>query len=172
MGGGNTNVDIRVILGDRRPPRELDDRQLVRRIDVYRDVVGDDRYSMEEREMWRRQMEDDRRYLRRQMIEERGQREARLRSGEMQYNYDIDVEDDYDPGREIPDDVFAAEVEDNEIADVLSAPPRRKIERRYTLDEIEQSPDARNAVARIEIDTVHFGFGEGFLREEEIDKLD
>ena len=27
-------------------------------------------------------------------------------------------------------------------------------------------------MARIEIDTVHFGFGEGFLREEEIDKLD
>ena len=68
--------------------------------------------------------------------------------------------------------MFAAEVEDEEIADVLAAPPRRKVERRYTVEEIERTPAARNAVARIEIDTVHFGFGEGFLREEEIDKLD
>ena len=49
---------------------------------------------------------------------------------------------------------------------------RRKVERRYTVDEIERSSTARDSVARIEIDTVHFGFGEGFLREEEIDKLD
>jgi outer membrane protein OmpA-like peptidoglycan-associated protein len=40
------------------------------------------------------------------------------------------------------------------------------------VEEIERTPAARNAVARIEIDTVNFGFGEGFLREEEIDKLD
>jgi outer membrane protein OmpA-like peptidoglycan-associated protein len=46
------------------------------------------------------------------------------------------------------------------------------VRRKYTVDEIARSPEARDAVARIEIDTVHFGFGEGFLREEEIDKLD
>jgi outer membrane protein OmpA-like peptidoglycan-associated protein len=40
------------------------------------------------------------------------------------------------------------------------------------VEEIARSPEARGAVARIEIDTVNFGFGEGFLREEEIDKLD
>lgn len=166
----NTNTDVRVVLRDRRPPSELDDRELVRRIDIYRGVVADERYDEEERLMWRRQMEEDRRYLRRQMMDERRQREARLRQGEYQFDYDI--EDDYEPGRDVPDDVFAAEVEDAELADVLVAPPRRQIERRYTVDEIERSPQVRDAVARIEIDTVHFGFGEGFLREEEIDKLD
>ena len=166
----NVNVDVRVVLRDRRPPQQLDDMELIRRIDVYRDVVADERYAEEERMMWRQQMEADRRYLRRRMMEERRQREARLRSGEIEFN--IDVEDRYDPGRRVQDDVFAAEVEDDEIADVLSAPPRRQIDRRYTVEEIERSPDARSAVARIEIDTVHFGFGEGFLREEEIDKLD
>jgi outer membrane protein OmpA-like peptidoglycan-associated protein len=59
-----------------------------------------------------------------------------------------------------------------ELADVLAAPPRRRIDRRYSVEEFERSPEARETMARIEIDTVNFGFGEGFLREEEIDKLD
>ena len=170
--GGSTanNTDDRAVLQDRRPPRELDDRELVRRIDVYRDVVADDRYAEAERMMWRRQMEEDRRYLRRQMIDDRRQREAQLRGGGVSLN--INIYDGYEPGYDVPDDLFAAEADDEEIADVLAAPPRRAIERRYTVDDIERYPDARDAMARIEIDTVNFGFGEGYLREEEIDKLD
>jgi len=163
-------VDVRIILNDRRPPDQLGDEDLVRRIDVYRNVVEDGRYDVQQRMFWRQQMDEDRSFLRQRMIAERRQREARLRSGAMQF--DFNVEGRYDPRRAVPDDVFAAEADDSEIADVLSAPPRRDIQRRYSLDDIENSPAARNAVARIEIDTVHFGFGEGFLREEEIDKLD
>ncbi len=166
----NGSVDVRIVLQDRRPPQQLDDRDLVRRIDVYRDAVADDRYDAEQRMMWRQQMEADRRYLRRQMMAERQQREARLRQGD--YQFDYDVQDRYEPGYDVPDDVFAAEADDEELAGVLAAPPRRDIQRRYTVDDIERYPEARNAVARIEIDTVHFGFGEGYLREEEIDKLD
>ncbi len=168
--GGGVNADIHIVLQDRRPPQQLDDRELVRRIDVYRDVVSDDRYDAQQRMMWQRQMDDDRRYLRARMIAERRQREAELRAGDMPFNYD--VQDRYEPGYDVPDDVFAAEAEDDEIAGVLAAPPRRAIDRRYTLDDIERYPQVRDSVARIEIDTVHFGFGEGFLREEEIDKLD
>ena len=51
-------------------------------------------------------------------------------------------------------------------------PPRRKIERRYTVEEIESAPELRDAMPRIEIDTVHFGFSEAFVREEEVDNLD
>jgi outer membrane protein OmpA-like peptidoglycan-associated protein len=170
QGGKGNDGDQRRVLQDRRPPRELDDRELVRRIDVYRDVVADDRYAEEERMMWRRQMEEDRRYLRRQMIDDRRQREAQLRSGGVSLN--INIYDGYEPGYDVPDDLFAAEADDEEIADVLAAPPRRAIDRRYTVDDIERYPDARDAMARIEIDTVNFGFGEGYLREEEIDKLD
>lgn len=168
--GGGFDADIRIVLQDRRPPQQLDDRELVRRIDVYRYVVADDRYDEQQRMMWQRQMDDDRRYLRYRMMQERRQREAQLSAGGSPFNYEI--EDQYDPRRQVPDDVFAAEAEDDEIAGVLAAPPRREIDRRYSLDDIERSPDLRDAVARIEIDTVHFGFGEGFLREEEIDKLD
>lgn len=165
------DVDITIVLGDTRPPDRLRDDELVRRIDVYRDVVVDPRYSEIERERWRRQMERDRMFLRQRMLEERRQREAELRARGDDYN--IDVEDTYMPNRRPPPpSVFAAEVEDDELTDVLAAPPRRQIDRRYTVDEIERSPQARDAVARIEIDTVHFGFGESFLREEEIDKLD
>lgn len=167
---GTAAADARVVLQDQRPPGALDDRALVRRIDAYREVVTDDRYDAAQRMMWQRQMEADRRYLRQQMMIERQQREARLRQGEDPFTYA--VQDRYAPGFDVPDDVFAAEADDSELAGVLAAPPRRAIQRRYTLDDIERYPDARNAVARIEIDTVHFGFGEGYLREEEIDKLD
>lgn len=165
-----TNTDIQVALRDRRPARELDDDELVRRIDIYRDVVRDERYDAEEREAWRRALERDRRYLRRQMLEEREARAERLRRGG--FEFEVVIGNDYDPDDAFRDDVFAAEVDDEELERVIVAPPRRKLERRYTVEEIERSPEARDAVARIEIDTVNFGFGEGFLREEEIDKLD
>jgi outer membrane protein OmpA-like peptidoglycan-associated protein len=51
-------------------------------------------------------------------------------------------------------------------------PPRRAIDRRYTLQEVEASPDLRDALPRVEIDTIHFGFGESFVREEEVANLD
>ncbi len=165
-----TNTEVRVILQDRRPPDVLQEDELVRRIDVYRDVVIDERYAEAERRAWRRALERDRRELRRRMLEDRRQRAERLRSDD--FDVEIELGFEYDPRREVPDDVFAAEVEDEELIDVLAAPPRRRVERRYTVEEIQRSPEARDAVARIEIDTVHFGFGEGFLREEEIDKLD
>ena len=165
-----TNNELRIVLRDQRPPEQLDEDELVRRIDIYREIVRDERYAEAERRAWRRALERDRRYLRRQMLEERQARAERLRSGQIEF--DVVIGDDYDPDADYRDDVFAAEVEDDELADVLAAPPRRRIERRYSLEEFERIPEAREAMARIEIDTVNFGFGEGFLREEEIDKLD
>jgi outer membrane protein OmpA-like peptidoglycan-associated protein len=165
-----TNTELRQVLRDRRPPEELDEDELVRRIDIYREIARDERYEEAERRAWRRALERDRRYLRRQMLEERQARAERLRSGQIQF--DIEIGREYDPDFEMMDDVFAAEVDEEELAEVLAAPPRRRIERRYSIEEFESLPEAREAVARIEIDTVHFGFGEGFLREEEIDKLD
>jgi outer membrane protein OmpA-like peptidoglycan-associated protein len=71
-----------------------------------------------------------------------------------------------------PRDIDAAEVDDAEIEDFLVAKPRRKIERRYTIGELEDSDTLRDAMPRIEIDTIHFGFGEAFVREEEVENLD
>ncbi len=170
-GAKGPDIDITIVLGDTRPPNVLRDDELVRRIDVYRVAAYDPRYAEIERMRWRRQMELDRRILRERMLAERRMREARLRSG-IDIDIGIVITNDYTPARRPPPYVFAAEAEDEELVDVLSAPPRRQIDRRYTVDEFENSDEARDAVARIEIDTVNFGFGEAFLREEEIDKLD
>jgi outer membrane protein OmpA-like peptidoglycan-associated protein len=64
------------------------------------------------------------------------------------------------------------EIDDDELETYLVAAPRRRIDRRYTIDEIEREPELRTAMPTIEIDNIHFGFNESFVREEEVDKLD
>ncbi len=167
------NETVQVVLRDRRPSKELKDPELRRRINVYRDVIVDNRYPEIERQELRVYLERDREILRERMIDERRRRQQQLtvgvQSGDIDIDLDLDFNDDRPPP---PRSVFAAEADDQELEDILAAPPRRKIERRYTVDEVETNPNLRDAVARIEIDTVRFGFGEGFLREEEIDNLD
>ena len=163
-----TNFNVTVVLGDRRPSDDLDEIELRRRIDVYREASFDDQYEEDERDYWRQTMERDRRVLRQRMMEER-----RRRASELQDDDEIDIElgMEFDAGRR-QRDVFAAEVDDEELEEVLAAPPRRKINRRYTVEEVESTPELRDALPRIEIDTVHFGFGEAFVREEEVENLD
>ncbi len=43
---------------------------------------------------------------------------------------------------------------------------------RYRIEDFASQPRLRYAVPGIEVDTVRFGFGEGFLREEEVPKLE
>ena len=162
------SININIILGDRRPSDDLDDIELRRRIDVYRDAAYDDQYEEQERIEWQRTMERDRRILRQRLIEERRRRAERLRESSL----DIELGLEFDSGRPPRRDVFAAEVDDEELEDVLVAPPRRRIQRRYTVEEVESSRELRDALPRIEIDTVHFGFGEAFVREEEVENLD
>ncbi|MGQ0484106.1 MAG: OmpA family protein [Hyphomicrobiales bacterium] len=163
-------INIEIVLADRRPSRQLADYELRRRIQVYREAAFDNRYSDADRRRWREWIAQDRRELRMRLIEARRERaeelEARRRAGGL----DIDIDVILQPGR--PRDVDAAEVDDEEIEDFLVAPPRRKVERRYTVEELERSPNLRDAISRIEIDTIHFGFNEAFVREEEIESLD
>jgi outer membrane protein OmpA-like peptidoglycan-associated protein len=162
----NNITNVQVVLKDRRPSDQLGDVELRRRIDVYRDVAFNDQYDEQERMYWRQTMEHDRQVLRQRMMEER-----RRRARELQ-NENIDVEIGIGSGRPPQRDVFAAEVDDQELEDVLVAPPRRKVQRRYTVEEVESTPELRDALPRVEIDTVHFGFGEAFVREEEVANLD
>ncbi len=168
----NNREVVKVVVADRRPSEKLRDGELRRRINVYREVVFDKSYPETERAQLRIILDRDRIVLRDRLLDARRKREADLRARVKAGNLDINVNLDFEPDRRPPRSVFAAEVDDKEIADILAAPPRRKIERRYTVDEVESNPDLRDAVARIEIDTVHFGFGEGFLREEEVGNLD
>jgi outer membrane protein OmpA-like peptidoglycan-associated protein len=163
------NTNITIVLGDRRPSDELEEDELRRRIDVYRDAADDSDYDAEERDYWRRTLEDDRRALRARMLRER---EARARDYRRRQasNDDFDIEFDAPTPRR--SSVWAAESDDEDIEDALVAAPRRKIARRYSIDDIERNDEVRTTMPALEIDTVRFGFNESFLREEEIAHLD
>jgi outer membrane protein OmpA-like peptidoglycan-associated protein len=159
------------MLRDRRASEDLSDEELSFRIEIFRDAERDASFDEDQRRFWRDTMDRDRRLLRRRMLEERSRRMADYAEG-FDEEADFAIEDEYVEGRRPRRDVFAAEVDDEELEDVLVAAPRRKINRRYTIDEIEAEPRLREALPRVEIDTVHFGFNESFLREEEVENLD
>jgi outer membrane protein OmpA-like peptidoglycan-associated protein len=162
------NIDI--VLNDRRPSDELQDYELRRRLEVYRQYDRDERYGADQRAYWREVRQRDEALLQQRLIRERRQRQAELASQYEDDQYDVELGEGYDPNQQ--DDVYAAEVDDEELEDVLVAAPRRKIDRRYTVEEVEASPDLREALPRIEIDTVRFGFNEAFVRPEEVGNLD
>jgi outer membrane protein OmpA-like peptidoglycan-associated protein len=172
---GSTGADGRPVSGgidpkllnmyrtDRRPPRELSDRELRQRISITVNVLSGNLYP-DERPSWQSRLTEDRAQLRERLLEERARRAAKLRA---QRDKVI-----LDQRQAQFDDLDAAEANDSELQDVLASAPRRKFDRRYSINDFENRPDLRDAVPRIEIDTIHFGFNEGFVREEEIDNLD
>ena len=163
----------RVVLADRRRPEDLDEREIRWRINVYGDAIVDDQYDEAERLAWRERMDEDRRYLRRRLLDDRERRERRLEVNYENSNLDdMEISDAWDENAPPPRDVYVDEVEDEDLVEVLVAPPRRKVERRYSVAEIAATPDLRDAVARIEINSVHFGFNEARVRVEEISKLE
>ena len=164
----------RKILMDRRRSDALDDSELRIRIKVYRDFQLDPSFNdfeEEQRDYWRETLRRDRERLRRNMIEERNIRRVELEKRPNIRRIEIDDED-YSASEEYEEDIFAAEVDDEDIERVLIAPPKKKVRRVASVEEIEQRPEVRNALRRIEIDTIRFGFNEAFVREEEIDALD
>ena len=158
------------VLKDRRRPDDLRDDELRIRIRVFLDFQSTDRYrsyNEAQRREWNEQVRRDREFLRRRLDERRNLRRAQL---DRPSNINIVIRDD--DRYEGPDDVFAAEVQDDDIERVLVAPPRRPVARKVTVQEYEQDPQARRAMSRIEVDTIRFGFNEAFVREEEVDNLD
>lgn len=164
------NTTVNVILKDRRPAKDLTEAELRRRIRVLREAERDNKYNEQDRRFWRETVELDRRFLNQRLRDNRERRRGDLRSGKV--DIDINLGMKFEPNRRPPRYVFAAEANEEDLEEILAAPPRREIDRRYTVDEISTDEDVRDAVARIEIDTVRFGFGEGFLREEEIENLE
>ncbi len=58
------------------------------------------------------------------------------------------------------------------IYETLIAPPVDMLERRYTLDEIRYSPDVRDRMPRIDLDTVTFDTGSWEVAPDQIDRLE
>ncbi len=171
--GRDDNSEIRIILGDRRRGDDLSREELDRRIRVYRDIESDPgyrEYDEFERRRWREVLLSDREILRRRLIREREERSSELTLDLNRGNLDIELGIQV-PARP-PRDVFVAEADDEEIEEILVAPPSAKPTRRYTVEEIADAPEVRQSLPRVEIDTVRFGFNESFVREEEISNLD
>jgi outer membrane protein OmpA-like peptidoglycan-associated protein len=65
---------------------------------------------------------------------------------------------------------YIVEVEDasqEDLYEAFTAPPIERIERRYALDQVRQSPSLRERVRRVDVDTVTFDFGSWELAEEQ-----
>jgi outer membrane protein OmpA-like peptidoglycan-associated protein len=162
----------RDVLRDRRRSEDLEEGELRRRIDIYREAAYDERYDAEERAYWRDTMERDRGYLRKRLIRDRGDRERYWRDRRDKNELNIEINIDLGADREPPESAFMDEIDDEELETYLVAAPRRKIGRRYTIEEIEEEPEVRTAMPAIEVDNIHFGFNEAVVREEEVDNLD
>ena len=167
--------DIPAILADRRPSNVLTIEQLNRRILVYRDASNDQRYNPEDREAFAQYLLDDRNDLRRRLLSDRGQRTDRLRGDEDGRRFDMDI----NPRGQRYQSVWAAEVDDDQIEQQFAARPLKPLPRRYPRAEflarpevVMEQPAVRQSIPSVELDTIHFGFNESFVREEEIANLD
>jgi outer membrane protein OmpA-like peptidoglycan-associated protein len=152
------------IAGDTRSAESLSADELRSRIRSFGAAAASKTTPALERSTFEQRLRNDRRVLRQRMLEERAQRQAKLRKP----NKHIVLNAEPAPF----DDITAAEANEDELEDILVSAPRRKAQRHYSLDEFERSPELRAAVPRIEVDTIRFGFNESFIREEEIDALD
>ena len=168
------DTPIREILRDRREAEQMDESELRYRIRARREFEASQQFrdfDEEQRIDWRDRNRRDREYLGRRLQEDRNIRRAELEKPSNIRR--IVIEDDQSfADEDIPEDVFAAEVDDNEIERALLAPPRKKVTRKISVNEIATQPKARAAMTRIEVDTIRFGFNEAFVREEEVDSLD
>ncbi len=89
-------------------------------------MVRDNRYSERDRADLRIILERDRVLLRERMLDERRRRQLVLKAGNSA-DINIDLELNFRPDRPVPPrSVFAAEVDDSELEDILSAPPRAR----------------------------------------------
>ncbi len=165
----------RLVLQDRRPPEQLQVSELQRRIQVYEDAQGDNQYDPSNRDYWRQSVGYDRELLRQRMKEERRRREQALAMSAAQNEIDVQIDPYQRPTRKPRRDVFAAEVNDADMLDVLTAPPVapvRGLQQRFKVKDIANQQTVRDSVSRIEIDTLRFGYNEGFIREEQLGSLD
>lgn len=161
--------DARQLLRDERDVRDLNDRQLQARIKSARDLLASSTLRAGQKQRLQDLLREARREKRRRLIAGRADRRERLRRNNNQIIIQIP------PVRIGPDrdDIAAAEADDELLEQQLVAPPRRRIERKFSRQEFRSGrPSSRDSMPAIEVDTIRFGFNELFVREEEIPQLE
>ncbi len=162
----------RIVLSDRRPPENLQISELQRRIRVYEDAQADNNYGADQRDYWRQSVGYDRELLRQRMRQERHRREEALAMAASQNEIDVEIQPYTQSAPRPPRAVFAAEVDDADMMDVLTSSAGNGMQQRYKVQDIANQQSIRNSVSRIEVDTLRFGYNEGFIREEQLGSLD
>ncbi|MEM7634210.1 MAG: OmpA family protein [Pseudomonadota bacterium] len=159
------------LIGDTRPGSDLTVRALRRRIDANRRALTLENLSGDERKQIRARLEDDRDELSQRLVDRRKRRKKGLSTGEA---IAIGAGVGLVAGVLIASrpTITAAEAYDEELEDWLVSPPLVEVKPRYRIQDFAEQPRLRYSVPGIEVDTIQFGFGEGFLRTEEVPKLD
>ena len=169
-----TERDVTEFRTDRRNPGDLNDEQLSRRMQFYRDRLSRKDVSESERRTYREFLVRDRGDFRRRWstVREERLRDLRRRRDAKQVNVRINV---MLPGQAIgvrPPPVWVAEADDEVILQQLTRRPARDFDRRYTFEEVATEPELREEMPAVEIDTIKFGFNESEIREEDLEALD
>ena len=159
------------LIGDTRPASDLTTNALERRIDANRRALTIKNLSGDEKSQIRARLEDDRDELSQRLVDRRKRRKKGLSTGEA---IAIGAGVGLVAGVLIASrpTITAAEAYDEELEDWLVSAPLVKVEPRYRIEDFAEQPRLRYSVPGIEVDTIRFGFGEGFLRTEEVPKLD
>ncbi len=158
------NADVDALLADRRAPRDLGRRQLERRIRALRKVLSLRALTRNRRRMLEARLAADRAELHRRLLRERQRRQARLRAGSGHVRIGV-----MPPEAPL---VAAEEVTRDAIERQLAAAPRIAPGRRFTIRELRRRPELREFMPAVDVNSIHFGFNEYWIREEEIDKLE
>jgi outer membrane protein OmpA-like peptidoglycan-associated protein len=85
------------------------------------------------------------------------------------FGFYVDLPDFRPPERDYY--IYANDADENEIEDVLTAPPLDDLRADYTLDEIRYSPDIRRRLRKLDLNTLTFEFGSWEVRPDQIDRL-
>ena len=158
----NAMASTAALLADNRPASRLSTAQLRNRIRSLRKALALRGLTQWRRGVLQRKLDADRAQLRARLIRARNRRRAGLG------NIHIRV----DTGRVNSPTIIAGESQARDIERQLIAPPSIRLSRRFTLRELRARPDLREYMPAIDLDSIHFGFNEYWVREEEIGKLE
>ncbi len=166
---GKMTVDD--LISDTRPAKDLTANALERRIDANRRALTIRDLPGKEQALIRARLEEDRDELGERLIDRRKRRKRGLsRKQAIAIGAGVGLV----AGVLIASrpTIAAAEAYDEELEEWLISPPLVRVKPRYRIEDFAEQPRLRYSVPGIEIDTIRFGFGEGFLRTEEVSRLD
>lgn len=164
-------MTVNDLLGDTRPATDLKTKALRRRINANRRALTIKDLPENESALIRKRLEGDRDELSERLVERRKRRKKGLSNKQA---LAIGIGAGLVAGVIIASrpTITAAEAYDEELEDWLISPPLVKVKPRFRIEDFAEQPRLRYSVPGIEVDTIRFGFGEGFLRTEEVAKLD